>query len=157
MSAYAIAFKAEVARMVRKEVKDEIISLRKASTAHKSELVQLRRELKEMATTVKTLSKALKSISPATATAPDAPAAETGQGKRTFVFNAEALAAKRAALGLTQKDMATLLGASSLSVWKWESDRVVPRAAQLSRIRAVLKLGKREALAMLQAQAEQPI
>ena len=156
MSAYAIAFKAEVARMVRKEVKDEISSLRKAATAHKSELVQLRRELKELATTVKALSKSVKAITPAPTTAQDAPLSETGQGKRNFVFNAEALAAKRAALGLTQKDMATLLGASSLSVWKWESDRVAPRAAQLSRIRAVLKLGKREALAMLEAQAAQP-
>ena len=43
--------------------------------------------------------------------------------------------------------MAQLLGASSLSVYKWESGQVTPRATQLERILAVLKLGKRAALA----------
>lgn len=61
----------------------------------------------------------------------------------------EALAAKRESLDITQKDMATLLDSSALSVWKWETGKATPRAAQLERIRAVLNLGKREALAKL--------
>lgn len=56
---------------------------------------------------------------------------------------------KRAALGITQKQMAQLLGASSLSVYKWETGHVHPRTAQLERIAEVLKLGKRKAQALL--------
>ena len=39
--------------------------------------------------------------------------------------------------------MATLVEASPLSVYKWESVKVTPRAAQLDRIQAVMKMGKR--------------
>jgi transcriptional regulator with XRE-family HTH domain len=53
-------------------------------------------------------------------------------------------------LGISQAQMATLLGSSQLSVWKWETGKVTPRAAQLERIQAALKLGKRAALAQLQ-------
>ena len=59
---------------------------------------------------------------------------------------------KRAALGITQKQMAQLLGASSVSVYKWETGRVHPRAAQLERIAEVLKLGKRKVQALLNPQ-----
>ncbi len=64
-------------------------------------------------------------------------------------FDAQVLIDKRAALAITQKQMAQLLGASSLSVYKWETGHVHPRAAQLERIAEVLKLGKRKALALL--------
>jgi DNA-binding transcriptional regulator YiaG len=49
--------------------------------------------------------------------------------------------------------MARLLEASALSVSKWESGKVQPRAAQLGRILAVQRLGKRAALARLAQQA----
>jgi DNA-binding XRE family transcriptional regulator len=47
--------------------------------------------------------------------------------------------------------MARLIGASSLSVYKWESGKVQPRAAQKEQIAAALKLGKRAVKAKLQA------
>ena len=47
--------------------------------------------------------------------------------------------------------MAQLLGASALSVYKWESGKAHPRAAQLERIASIRQLGKREALARLTA------
>ena len=71
-----------------------------------------------------------------------------------FEFNAEQLAAHRAEFGLTQAQMARLIGASSLSVYKWESGKVQPRAAQKEQIAAALKLGKRAVKARLQAQDE---
>ena len=53
--------------------------------------------------------------------------------------------------------MAALIGASSLSVYKWETGKVTPRAAQLERLQAVLKMGVREARAQLaNASAEEP-
>ena len=65
--------------------------------------------------------------------------------RRAFVFSHEALVAKRQAFHMTQKEMAQLLGVSSLSVYKWETGRVTPREAQLVRVREVLQMGVREA------------
>jgi hypothetical protein len=47
--------------------------------------------------------------------------------------------------------MGKLVGASSLSIYKRESGQVTPRAAQLEKIMAVRKIGKREAKARIQA------
>ncbi len=49
------------------------------------------------------------------------------------------------AVGLTQKEMAKLLGVSVVSIYKWETGDVTPRAAQLDRVREVLKMGVRAA------------
>jgi DNA-binding XRE family transcriptional regulator len=60
--------------------------------------------------------------------------------------------AHRTQLGLTQAQMAQLIGASALSVYKWESGKVQPRAAQQAQIAAALQLGKRAVKAKLQEQ-----
>ncbi|MBS1820587.1 MAG: helix-turn-helix transcriptional regulator [Acidobacteria bacterium] len=70
---------------------------------------------------------------------------------RRFQFRAEALAAKREQLGISQQAMGALLESSTLSVARWEGGKVMPRAAQLERIQVVLKMGKREALGKLHA------
>ncbi|WP_157084977.1 hypothetical protein [Hydrogenophaga palleronii] len=46
--------------------------------------------------------------------------------------------------------MSKLMGASSLSIYKWESGKVIQRVAQLEKILAIRKIGKREALARIQ-------
>lgn len=138
------ALKSEIARVSRKEMKDELAALRRASAVHRSEIAALKRDLKslrsQVASNEQTLRKAIPKPQPAT----DRPERSTG-------FNADRFAAKRAKLGLSQADMARLLEASALSVYKWESGKVQPRAAQLRRILAVQKLGKREAMARLKA------
>lgn len=70
---------------------------------------------------------------------------------RKRVFNAERLKAKRLLLGLSQAQMAQLLGISTLSQWKWESSQVTPRASMLDQYFQVMGMGKREALRQLQA------
>lgn len=65
------------------------------------------------------------------------------------MFDAEKLKARRAALGLSQKDMAKLLHTSSISLYKWESGKVIPRSAHLQQIHEVLQIGKRQLLATL--------
>lgn len=59
----------------------------------------------------------------------------------------------RAKLGLTQAQMATLLGVSSLSVYKWESGQVEPREKQKAKVLALRGVGKREVVKMLEAAA----
>ena len=129
--------------MARKELKPELQGLRKALTHHRSEIAALKREVKALTSLVKTAQRQVKAVDVAKAPA-KVPAVKK---PRQAGFEAQALLDKRTALGLTQKDMATLLGASSLSVYKWESGQVQPRAAQLERIAVVLAMGKRKALA----------
>jgi len=147
MNTFSNAFRAEVVRMARKELKPELQGMRKAITGHRSEIAALKREVKALTSQLKATQRQVK--------ATDAPKAKevtedvTPKKSRQIHFDAQALIEKRAALGLTQKQMAQLLGASSLSVYKWETGHVHPRAAQLERIAEVLKLGKRKAQALL--------
>ena len=140
------SLKSEITRLARKELKADLLSLRKATTAQRSEIAALKRELKELRALVRTNQKVLKSVQP------EQPV-EEAKSARAPRFSAEAFAAQRTRLGLTQAQMAQLLGASTLSVYKWETGKVHPRAAQLARIAEVRKLGKREVVARLAAAA----
>lgn len=148
MTAFSEAFRAEVLRMARKEIKGELGNLRKTVTAQRSEIAALKRDVKDLVSQVKGLHKAAaRQAAPATAQAQDAEA-PVRRGRR-FQFKAETLAAKREQLGLSQQAMAALLESSTLSVARWESGKAMPRAAQIEKIRAVLKMGKRDALTKL--------
>lgn len=149
MTAFSDAFRAEVLRMARKEIKGELGNLRKTVTAQRSEVAALKREVKDLVSQVRGLHRAVaRQDAPGRVQAQDAEA-PARRGRR-FQFKAEVLAAKREQLGLSQQAMAALLEASTLSVARWENGKAMPRAAQLERIQAVLKMGKREAKARLQ-------
>ena len=57
----------------------------------------------------------------------------------------------RKGLGLSAAEVGKLLGASALSVYKWESGKAKPRRSFLPAIAALRRMGKREAAAKLQA------
>jgi len=65
MSTIANALKLEIARVARKELKDEFTALRKMTTNHRSEIAALKREIKALVSVVKRLQK--------TAAAPTSP------------------------------------------------------------------------------------
>ncbi len=142
MNSLTNALKAEIARVARKELKDELLALRKATTGHRSEIASLKRELKTLRSQLKANTRVVKAVMPAQV-------AQEPVAGRKIRFSAESFAAQRARLGLSQAQMAQLLGVSGLSVYKWESGKVQPRAAQLERIAAIRGLGKREAAARL--------
>jgi DNA-binding transcriptional regulator YiaG len=148
MSSFAIALKAEIARVARKELKGELLAIRKIAASHRTEISALKRDLKALRSQLKSNQRSLKFGPPA------APRELRENRSRAERFSAEAFAAKRAKLGLTQLQMARLLEASALSVYKWESGSVQPRAAQIARILAVQKMGKREASARLGERAD---
>lgn len=149
MTAFSDAFRAEVLRMARKEIKADVGGLRKTVTAQRSEIAALKRDVKALTSQMKAVLRAVaRQDGAGKVAAPedtDAPARRT----RSFKFDAQVLAAKREQLGISQQAMAALLEASTLSVSRWESGKVTPRAAQLERIQAMLKIGKREAKARL--------
>lgn len=142
MTAFSESFRAEVARIARKEVKEDVASLRKAVNTFRSDIAALKREKKALETQVRSLVKVIeKSLSQAPVNLTEA------RKPNENAFNHEVLIAKRKALGFTKKQMAALIGVSPLSVYKWETGKVAPRAAQLERLQSVLKMGVREARA----------
>lgn len=148
MSSLINTLKSEIARVARKELKDELLALRKATTSHRSEIAALKRQVKSLASAIKASTKTSRTKT-ADAAAEAASAATPG-----IRFSASRLAALRAKFGITQAQMATLLGVSYLSVHKWEAGASTPRAAQQQKIASVMKMGKREVQKSLQASIE---
>lgn len=132
----------------------ELTLLRKTTAGHRSEIAALKRDLKSLQSENKDLARRLKAVGTGAGavmrSTNDEPRAKPG---RKVVYNAEAFAAMRAKLGLTQAQMATLLGVSSLSVYKWESGQVEPREKQKAKVLALRGVGKREVVKMLEAAA----
>jgi DNA-binding XRE family transcriptional regulator len=154
MSTFADSLKKEIARVARKELRDEIGALRKTSLLQRTEIAALKKQLKALQSQVTRLGKVR--TEPTRATTPPASATSVapsrGKPGRKVVFTAERLKTQRARLGLTQEQMARLLGVSSLSIWKWESGGAAPRASRVPSILQLLALGKREALARVEAE-----
>lgn len=147
MNAFAEAFRQEIARVARKVVRQELVHLRKQVAQSRAEVSTLRKELKALAAHTKQLEKRIgKAPSPAPA-ADETSAAQPGTRRR--VFHAETLAKKRAALGLSQGEMAALAGCASVSLYRWEHGLAKPRAAQHDALKRVMAMGKREAAAQL--------
>lgn len=148
MPNFADSLRKEIARVARRELKDEFSSLRKASTAHRGEIAALKRDLKSLASQNRSLARQFKAASGGKKAPPDETRKKPG---RQVVYTPERFAALRKRLGVTQAQMATLVGASSLSVSKWERGDVEPRQAQKTKILALRGIGKREAAKMLAA------
>lgn len=149
MTTFADSLKKEIARVARKELREEIAALRKNSVNQRSEIATLKKQLKAVQTQVNKLSKGrVKSETVRAAPAADQTSTliqPKGKPGRKVVFTAERLKAQRARLGFTQEQLAKLLGVSSLSIWKWESGGALPRASSVPQILQRLALGKREA------------
>lgn len=151
MTTFAASFKREIARVARKELRDEISALRRGSFTYRSEIAELKRKIKALESQVKALSRTAPTVAPKTVSKADLTLARAKPGRKVTLGPAE-FSALRQRLGFTQAQMAQLVGASALSIYKWESGQVIPRAAQLEKIMSVRKIGKREAVARLQAE-----
>lgn len=150
MTTFADSLKKEIARIARKELREELTSLRKTATGHRSEIASLKKQLKAIQTQLGKLSKVGRAPVKAVASPLEiAPSAAKGKPGRKVLFTAERLKAERARMGLTQLQMAQLLNTSSLSIWKWESGKATPRASKVPEIMKMISLGKRAALAQI--------
>jgi DNA-binding transcriptional regulator YiaG len=136
----ASALKAEIQRIARKTIRDETTSLRKAIAPYRSEIAELKRRTQVLEQQIR---RSQKTVSRAAAPRPEE---DQPSGLR---FSAKGLAAHRQRLGLSAQDFGALIGASALSVYKWEKGEVRPRARYLDAIAAIRSIGKKEAAARL--------
>lgn len=132
----ASILKAEIARVARKELRAEIEPLRKSVAQYRSTIAALNRHITQLERDVRRGTKAAvrgRASDPTTGEAPK---------ERQVRFSAERLAAHRQKLGLSAANYAKLVGASPLSVYKWESGKTRPRPAQIQALAAVRSLSK---------------
>jgi len=135
----ASTFKSEISRLARKEVRSEIISLKKAVASQRTEIASLKKQMRDLIATSKKSAKT-RQARPAEA--------KEGEGTR-LRFSAKGLKSHRQKLGLSAKDYGLLVSASALSIYKWEEGKVRPREGALAKIAEVRSLGKRELLRRL--------
>lgn len=133
----ASILKAEISRVARKEVRAEMEALRKASTAHRSSIAELRRQVSALE---KALQRAAKGAT-RSAAATDSEDDETNTKRR---FSAARLAAHRSKLGLSAASYGQLVGVSGQTIYHWEQGKARPRSAQLESLASVRGLGARE-------------
>jgi len=145
----ATVFKAEIARLARKEVRESSDGLRKTVATQRTEITNLKRRLQELEGVVKRLAKGQGAIStrPGTRVSSD-----SGESSTTGLrFRAKGMAANRKRLGLSAADFGLLVGTTGQSVYAWESGKVKPRPEALAAIAALRGIGKLEAEARLAA------
>ncbi|CAM5798163.1 XRE family transcriptional regulator OS=Rhizobacter sp. Root404 OX=1736528 GN=ASC76_05765 PE=4 SV=1 [Rhizobacter fulvus] len=135
----ASVFKDEIVRVARKEIRNELAALKKASAAHRAEIAALKRRAQDLEREVKGLTRAVgKAV----------PAARDAAVKPTR-FSAKGLASQRKRLALSAADCGLLVGASGQSVYNWEAGTARPRASHLAAIASLRSMGKKEAAARL--------
>lgn len=136
----ASVLKEEIARLVRRELRGETESLKKASGRYRSEIVALKRRVEAQEKQISLLERMLpKKAEPAVG----------GESETKLRFKPQGVRAQRARLGLSAAGMGALVGVSAQTIYNWEAGTTRPRAEQLAAIAAVRKLGKREVKARL--------
>lgn len=144
----ATALKQEIARIARKEMRSELDSLRKAVSTQRTDLARIKRECAGLGQEVRRLQRELGRFTPTPTAAAEEPTA-------TFRYSAERLASARAKLGLSAADFGRLVGASALSIYKWERG-TKPREKFMPALARAVTMGKREASAQLQQSGPSP-
>ena len=142
----ASILKSEISRVARKEIRAEVLTLKKAVGSQRKEIAALKQR-------AQALEQILRKLGRGQRAAPEPVAAEEGDsGVRRF--SAKGLLSLRTRLGLSAAECGALVGASSQSIYNWEQGKARPSARHLPAIAALRGMGKREATTRLAAIAE---
>lgn len=131
--------KHEITRIARKQVRSEFEGTKHGSVALRKQVAALRRRIDSLERELARRPKQVNKSSPS-------------QEQRTqpaLRFRSTGLRAHRERLGLSAREVGQLLGASTLSIYKWEAGKARPRDKHLEAIAMLRKMGKREAAAKL--------
>jgi DNA-binding transcriptional regulator YiaG len=136
--------KDEICRLAKKEIKASTSSTKGAVAQFRRDIAKLKRltqsQQKEIAF--------LKAQEKKRLGQPEIKGEEELEGAR---FSAHSVKAQRTRLKLSAKDYGKLVGVSGLTIYSWESGKSRPRQKQFAGLVAVRGLGRREALAKLDA------
>jgi DNA-binding transcriptional regulator YiaG len=137
----ATVMKNEIVRLARKEVRAEVLALRKAATASRTDINALKRRAAALEKQIQSLKKAVPSKEG------EPKAAAEGAPIR---FSSKGFAKLRERLALSAAQMGLLLGATDQSVYKWERG-ARPRAHQFPKIAALRKMNTQQVAGILES------
>jgi DNA-binding transcriptional regulator YiaG len=144
MSNLVLSLKQEIGRIARKEVRADTTLLKKHSAKYRSEIAGLKRQIeileRQLKSTLKKGRSSVQTMKPSDV-----------EGDTKLRFRAEGFANHRKRLGLSAREAGQLIGVSQLTVYHWEKGETRPRESQMAAIDAFRKLGRREAIAKLEA------
>jgi DNA-binding transcriptional regulator YiaG len=140
MSNLASVLKSEISRVAKREIRAELLALKKSSARHRSDIASLKRN-------IEALERQLRQATKQRAAAAGAEGHTGEEPKRRF--SAKRLASHRAKLGLSAENYGRLCGVSGQTIYHWEQEKSRPQAAQLQALGRIRGIGVREALARL--------
>lgn len=135
----ASVLKAEIARVARKELKAQTDSLKRTIASQRAEISNIRKRVGELEAALKRADRASRREQPVAR--PSNSLETVGEQLR---FRAAGMASNRKRLGLSAADFGLLVGASSQSVYAWESGKSKPGREYLPAIAALRGIGTRE-------------
>ena len=130
------ALKAEIVRLARKEAKA-------TSRPVSQEVVRLKKTVAELRRTINQLRKDEPGSAPRPSGVPGLATASADEMRKAR-FSPGLIQKLRKRLGITQSELATLLGVTPGAVAFWEQGRSRPRETHQSKIVTLRKLGKRD-------------
>jgi DNA-binding transcriptional regulator YiaG len=136
MANIATVLKQEITRLIRKELKTETESLKKANSRYRSEIAELKLRIAALAQDLKAVERQNRRQAPVPADPPEA--------ENKVRFRADGLKKHRERLGLSAPVLASILGVSPQTIYNWESGTSRPSKDQVVKIAILRKMGKRE-------------
>ncbi len=144
----AVALREEIAWVARKEIRIQMDAVKKASSRHRSDIAELKRQIAKLERQVTRLQGSIAKGVPAAAATP----AEDGDPR--VRFTAKGLRSQRKRLELTAAQYSVLVGVTPQSIYNWERGVSCPRKSQLSTLAALRGIGKKEVAALLKERSE---
>ena len=145
----ASALKTEISRIARKEVKAEVLAIRKSALSHRKEIAELKRRAQALEQLLRR-----QGADRATKASPSPSSDDQDGGGRRF--SAKGLLAHRKRLDLSAAEVGVLLGTSSQTIYNWEQGKARPRSTHLPAIAALRTLGKKDAAAVVAERSVRP-
>lgn len=133
--------KDEISRLARRELRNEVEGLRKASSQYRRDIAGLKRQVADLERQVSLLGKTVLR---------DRPPAKVAPSGKPVRFAAKGLRSHRERLGFSAADYGRLVGVTAQSIYNWEQGATRPRQEQVAALAALRGIGKREALARLE-------
>ena len=137
----AAVLREEIARLARKEVKQQIGPLKKTMAEQRRTIAELRRQVRALAGDQAFLQQQEKRR------LTEAPEPSAAAGVR---FAPRSVQTDRRRVGLSARDYCLLVGVSGQTIYSWETGKSKPRATALAGWAAVRGMGRREALRRLE-------
>ena len=138
----ANVLKSEIARIAKKQLRLELVNMKKAHASFRTDIARLKR-------LVQALEKSARLSAKSRQKSPEArPTDPTTTSSR---FSAKSLASQRRRLGLSAADCGLLIGSSGQAVYNWEAGKARPNARNLAAIAALRTLGRKSAAELVAA------